>query len=74
MILFLDTSSLVKLYIEEDASRVVRSLVDQASVVSTSVIAYPEVRSAFARLRRERRLTEGELGQIKADLERDWPS
>lgn len=74
MILYLDTSSLVKLYIEEDASRAVRSLVDQASVVSTSVIAYPEVRSAFARLRREGRLTEGELGQIKADLERDWPS
>ena len=44
MILYLDTSSLVKLYLEEDGRQAVRSLVDLATVVATSVIAYPEAR------------------------------
>ena len=36
--------------------------------------AYPESRSAFARLRRECGLTEAEHDQVKSDLERDWSS
>ena len=42
MILYLDTSSLVKIFVEEDGSQEVRELVDQAAWVSTSVVAYPE--------------------------------
>ncbi len=72
MILYLDTSSLVKLYLEEDGRQAVRSLVDRAAVVATSVIAYPEARSAFARLRREDVLTAGDLARVKGDFERDW--
>ncbi len=74
MILYLDTSSLVKLYLEEDGRQAVRSLVDRAAVVATSVIAYPEARSAFARLRREDVLTAGDLARVKGDFERDWSS
>ena len=74
MILYLDTSSLVKLYLEEDGREAVRSLVDLANVVATSVIAYPEARSAFARVHREGGLTEEELGHVKGDFERDWSS
>ena len=74
MILYLDTSSLVKLYVEEEDSDAVRLLVDQAAVVTTSVVAYPEARSALARLRREDRLTDEEYGELKQDLERDWSS
>ena len=74
MILYLDTSSLVKLYLEEEGCREVRSLVDLATVVATSALAYPEARSAFARLRREGGLTEEEHSQVKSELERDWSS
>jgi predicted nucleic acid-binding protein len=74
VILYLDTSSLVKLYLEEDGRQAVRSLVGLASVVATSVIAYPEARSAFARVRREGGLTDEELGRVKGDFERDWSS
>ncbi len=74
MILYLDTSSLVKLYLEEDGRQAVRSLVDMATVVATSVIAYPEARSAFARLRREDGLDDEELARVKGDFERDWSS
>ena len=52
MTLYLDTSSLVKLYVEEIGSDDVRELVAEAVVVSTSIVAYPETRAALARLRR----------------------
>jgi len=55
--LYLDTSSLVKLYIAEPGSELVRELVNQAVVVTTSVIAYTETRAALARRRREGALT-----------------
>ena len=47
---------------------------DQASGVATSVIAYPEARSSFARLYREGGLTDEEYAAMKADLERDLDS
>ena len=73
MILYLDTSSLIKLYVEESGSRDVESLVAEASLICTSVIAYPEARSALARLCRERNLTVEEHTLSKANLEEDWP-
>jgi predicted nucleic acid-binding protein len=50
----------------------VRELVAEASLVATSVLAYPEARSALARLRREGGLTEIEQAQAKGDLDQDW--
>jgi len=73
LILYLDTSSLIKLYIEESGSAEVESLVDQASLVCTSVVAYPEARSALARLCREGALSAEEHSLTKADLNEDWP-
>jgi predicted nucleic acid-binding protein len=55
--LYLDTSSLVKLYVDETGSDEVRDRVAQAAVVATSIVAYAETRAAFARLRRSRDLT-----------------
>lgn len=71
MILYLDTSSLVKLYVQEPGTDDVLRLVDQAAAVATSVIAYPEARSAFARLHRQGGLSSRDHNAIKADLERD---
>ena len=73
MILYLDTSSLVKLYVEEGGSRPVRDLVERAELVSTSVVAYAEARAALARQRREGGLTAAGFGQAKSDFELDWP-
>ena len=46
MTLYVDTSSLVKLYVTEVGSEVVRQLTENASVVATSVVAYAETRAA----------------------------
>ena len=73
MILYLDTSSLVKLYVEEPGSDDIHRLVEQAEIVTTSVVAYPEARAALARRRRERSLTPADHRRAKEALEADWP-
>jgi predicted nucleic acid-binding protein len=72
MIVYLDTSSLIKLYVDEDGTPQIRRLVEAAEVVATSVVAYPEARSALARLRREGCLTETEHNTARNELDRDW--
>lgn len=72
MKLYLDTSALVKLYVDEEGSPVVRSAVAQADLIGTSVIAYVEARAAFARRRHERGLPAGDYRRIVRDLDSDW--
>ena len=74
MTLYLDTSSLVKLYVTEAGSDLVRQLVGGANVVATSVVAYAETRSALARLRRERVLTASKMASAKRQFEEQWPT
>ncbi len=73
MTLYLDTSSLVKLYVAESDSNSVRAHVDRATLVATSTIAYPEARAALARRRRERALNPAAFSAAKRKLEADWP-
>lgn len=49
MILYLDTSSLVKLYIAEAHSELVQDWVGEAEAVATSRVAYPEALLKAAR-------------------------
>ena len=70
--LYLDTSSLVKLYVEEAGSDDVRELVAQATVVATSIVAYAETRAALAQLRRSGDLSAAALGAVKRHFESQW--
>jgi predicted nucleic acid-binding protein len=72
--LYLDTSSLVKLYVAEAGSVAVRQLVDGAAVVATSVVAYAEMRAALARLRREGTLAAPAFSSAKRQFEEQWPA
>ena len=72
MTLYLDTSSLVKLYVTETGSQMVRQLVAEASVVATSVVAYAETRAALARLRRDGVLTASNLASAEREFEEQW--
>ncbi len=74
MTLYLDTSSLVKLYVAEPGGDTVRKLVDAASVVATSSIAYTETWAAMARRRRERTLPPAAFSSVKKTFEAEWPS
>jgi predicted nucleic acid-binding protein len=55
---YADTSSLVKLFVEEAESDAVRERILTASVVFTSDVVYAEVRAALARRRRDGTLFE----------------
>ena len=72
MILYLDTSALVKVYVEEPKSAVVRENVKQAERLATSRIAYVEARAAFARKRREQGLSRADYRTLVNDLDQDW--
>ena len=72
MTLYLDTSSLVKLYVAEPDTEAVRRLVDDAAVVATSQIAYPETRAALARRRREGALSPEAFATAKRTFDADW--
>jgi len=71
---YLDTSSVVKLYVSEAGTDVVNQIVAGATIVATSVVAYAETRAALARLRREGVLTAAELTAAKREFEEQWPS
>lgn len=49
MILYLDTSSLVKLYVTESHSGLVRAWAEEAEIIATCRVAYPEMMSALNR-------------------------
>jgi predicted nucleic acid-binding protein len=72
MTLYLDTSSLVKLYIEENGTDDVRQDLGEASAGATSLVAYAEARAAFARLRRQGTITPAAFRAVKRDFDADW--
>lgn len=72
MIVYLDTSSLVKLYVEEDESQKVDDLVRSSEVAATSIVAYAEARAAFSRRYREKAFTKAAHNRIKTFFDKDW--
>ncbi|HEX5214717.1 MAG TPA: type II toxin-antitoxin system VapC family toxin [Vicinamibacterales bacterium] len=72
MTLYLDTSNLVKLYVDEPGSDEIRRLVQDAAAVATSSIAYAETRATFARRRRERVLTASRCKDAADAFDLDW--
>jgi predicted nucleic acid-binding protein len=74
MTLYLDTSSLFKLYVEELGSDKVRQELGEADTAATSAVSYAEARAAFARLRRDGKLTPAMFLAVKRDFDVDWAS
>ncbi len=68
MRLFLDSSALMKRYIPERGTERVIAACSEADEVLLSVLAAPEVVSAFNRLRRQGDITPGEYGSLKQRL------
>ena len=74
MIVYLDTSSLVKLYVEEIDSEKINNIANKAAVISTSKIAYAEARSAFARKQKEGGFSTSVLRKVVESFNKDWES
>jgi predicted nucleic acid-binding protein len=75
LILFLDTSALVKLYIAEPGSERMRETAAQGEPVAASVLAFAEIHATFSRRRREEFeefLSATELEQLRLGFADDW--
>jgi predicted nucleic acid-binding protein len=74
MLLYLDTSALVKLFIEERYSGRVREWVDAVDVVLTCRVAYAEAVAAFSRRHREGDLRQADYRGVMQAFDKQWES
>jgi len=72
LILYLDTSSLVKLYVEEAHAVTVRKWVEKAELIATCRVALPEAISAFHRRFRNGDFSKPDYENLIAGFTEDW--
>lgn len=71
----MDSSSIVKLYVDEEHAGETLQAVEASDRIATASIAYVEVKAAFARRHRERRIrTRNQLRKVNNDFDVDWPA
>ena len=73
MILYCDTSALVKLYLVEPLSADVKRLVEEAEVVAACRIAWADAHAALSRRAREVAADAPATSAAKRALGEDWP-
>lgn len=71
MILYCDTSALIKRYVEEEGTEAVDRLWDSALAIVTSTVAFAEALSAFSRKFREGILTHKEYLEAVKSFKKD---
>lgn len=72
MILYLDTSAYVRLYVQEEGHEIVWQASQKAQQIAVHLIAYAEMRAALAKMLRMDRLTRRQVTSIKKVFESDW--
>jgi predicted nucleic acid-binding protein len=72
LILYLDTSSIVKLYLKEVHSSNVKKWVKEAEIVASCRIAYPETISALNRRLKQGDLSEKEYNLLVSKFSNEW--
>lgn len=73
MILYCDTSALIKLYISEAGSPAMKKLAAAAEAVATCRVSWAEAHAALARRVREVPADAAAAAQAKRALASDWP-
>jgi predicted nucleic acid-binding protein len=74
MILYLDTSALIKKYFKEAGSDEVISKWQEATGIVTSSVAYAEALASIHRKQKEAKFGNDKLGKILDAFRRDWSS
>jgi predicted nucleic acid-binding protein len=72
VILYLDTSAFLKLYVAEPESPRMREADDRAEFACTHLLAYAEMRAGLAKAVRERRIPADDLPPLVEAFEADW--
>ncbi|MBW2195222.1 MAG: type II toxin-antitoxin system VapC family toxin [Deltaproteobacteria bacterium] len=73
MIAYFDSSSIVKWFFDEHFAGLARGTKNEAKIVLTSLIAFPEVLSAINRACGEGRCAKSEMGVVRNEFLRIWP-
>jgi len=73
LILFCDTSALVKLYLREDSSDLMMALAAAASAIAVCRIAWAETMAALARRVRESPADAQAIEAVRSRLRNEWP-
>ena len=74
MILYLDTSALVSLFVRESGSLRTRAAAGRSTRVATSFLAYPEMLAALARRLRIGEIPEAASERAQRAFDSAWPS
>jgi predicted nucleic acid-binding protein len=74
MIVYADTSALVKLFVTEEGSEATRTMLRGASVIGTNLLARAELGAALARGARRGFLSEADALEARRRLEGVWPT
>lgn len=74
MILYLDTSALIKRYVEEPESPLVTEWIDDAELFSTNLLARAETVAGIGRLRRMKAVDEATALHALTSFRRNWPT
>lgn len=72
MILYLGTSSLAKLYVEEQSSNVLREWAKQAEIVATCRVTYTEMISALEKRFKNNDLSQKDYDMVVKSFSEDW--
>ena len=72
-IIYLDTSALLKLYVQERRSEEVSALLELADGAGTSILTYTEMASAMARAVRMQLISNNEAESTWKNFLHDWP-
>ena len=70
--LYLDSSALVKRYVQEEGSKAVTSRFERGEIIYTSVLSFAEVHAAIGRKHREKQLSINEKGKLVDEFMNDW--
>ena len=73
MIIYYDTSALVKLYVTEDGSAEMKMLLRESEIAATARVSWVEAHAAMARRARERVADVAAIDQARTALRADWP-
>lgn len=72
MILYSDSSALIKRYVEEDGTREFDALWNSASEIATSTVAFAECMAAFGRKFRERIISESDYRLTIKEFKKEY--
>jgi predicted nucleic acid-binding protein len=72
VILYLDTSALVKLYVAEAGTEAVATAVERAQALVTVRVTYAEARAAFAHHARMKGIAAKDLRRVVRQLDEEW--